>query len=263
CCSNYHRHGSHTIKAVPSRMKLVLATLALILLFASFQAGLAEPEPSIVPPPAGVVRSDGNPAAASGFAANDESLFAPVVQLAAPGSDRAARAITIFDRQIEFQRRIAFHPEWDESLDKIVEQLPPRQSTLIRAASLYSRDDIAWNILPEGVRQISVSGAPDGASYRYRLTKKYTSPEVPTDMSGAFTLKPSPESVDHGGRAVDAALGGEILMDTYGAGAAVDFGSSALRQVRGDLQAPWDTVPGEFNHHDRAALARLHEQMPT
>src|SRR5262249_6101624 len=47
------------------------------------------------------------------------------------------------------------------------------------------------------------------------------------------------------------------------AGAAVDFGSSALRQVRGDLQAPWDTVPGEFNHHDRAALARLHEQMPT
>jgi len=198
----------------------------------------------------------------SGFAPDDLTVFAAILELAGPGPNRAARALAICDRQFAFQRKIWLHPEFSPQVQKILEQLPPRQGTLIRAASLYSRKDIPWTELPGDVHQISVAGAPQAENYLYVLTGRYTSPEVPFHMAGAFTLKPASDSPSIGVRGVDGQVGGEILMDTYGAGRGIDSGAALLRYFHGDLKPPWDTSPGIFNHHDQAALSRFHAQMP-
>ena len=52
------------------------------------------------------------------------------------------------------------------------------------------------------------------------------------------------------------------MIDTYGLGALVDTLADVLREFHGDLKPPWDSVPGKFNHHDRAALDRFHRNMP-
>ena len=52
------------------------------------------------------------------------------------------------------------------------------------------------------------------------------------------------------------------MIDTYGLGALVDTMADTLREFHGDLKPPWDTAPGTFNHHDRAAMDRFHRQMP-
>ncbi len=141
--------------------------------------------------------------------------------------------------------------------------MPPRQSTLIRAAALYSRHDIPWGDLPDGTHQISVAGRPDGDhAYYYSLTRKFESPEEPARLAGMFALRPAGDA--QGGRlsSVVGALGGELVLDTYGGGGAVDSAAAAMREVRGDLRTPWDTAPGTFNHHDEAALARFRRDMP-
>jgi hypothetical protein len=189
-------------------------------------------------------------------------MFAWVVQFAPPGPNRAARAIDAFSRQLAFQRKIAFHPQLSDDLQKVVDELPPRQSTLIRAAALYSRDDIAWSELPDRVRQISVSGQPKGTDYLYSLTHKYVTPQIPTHMAGAFTLKPVGKSSGGNVASVIGGLGGELVTNTFGAGEMIDALSGILRELHGGLRPPWDTVPGEFNQHDRALLTRLHQQMP-
>ena len=199
---------------------------------------------------------------ARGFAPDSQTLFAPILQLAPPGPGRAARAIAICDRQLDFQRKISFHPEFSTQIREVLDQLPPRQSTVIRAAALYSRDDIPWSRLPDDARQISAAGGPDNSDYLYIRTEKYAKPETPCHMAGAFTLKPSPGSIDGSVRSVDGQIGGELLMDTYGAGDGIDFGAAALRYVHGDLKPPWDTAPGVFNHHDRAALERVRGELP-
>lgn len=196
-----------------------------------------------------------------GFAPDNETIFAPIIELAAPGPNRAARAILIFDRQLAFQRAISFHPELDDALTKLVEKMPPRESTLIRASALYSQQDIPWQSLKNGAHQIAVSGGPKSGEYLYKLTDKYVSPESPEHMAGQFTITPVP-TPDTGTSSVIGLLGGELLMDTYPASAVVDLAADGLRQIHGDLKTPWDTAPGEFNHHDRAALARFHHEMP-
>ncbi len=52
------------------------------------------------------------------------------------------------------------------------------------------------------------------------------------------------------------------MIDTYGIGALIDAFADLLREFHGDLKAPWDSAPGSFNHHDRAAMDRFHRQMP-
>jgi len=55
----------------------------------------------------------------SGFAPDSRTLFAPIVNLAPPGPARAARAIAILNRQLEFQRKISFHPKIGPSLQHV------------------------------------------------------------------------------------------------------------------------------------------------
>jgi hypothetical protein len=219
----------------------------------------AAPNASASPTPSPAVSAA---QAAPGFSSGNQSMFAWVVQFAPPGPNRPARAIDAFSRQLEFQRKITFHPQLGDNLQRVVDQLPPRQSTLIRAAALYSRSDIAWNELPDGVRQISVSGQPKGSDYFYSLTPKYVQPQVPMHMAGAFTLKPADRSSAGNVTSVIGGLGGELVTNTFGAGAMIDALSGIMRDLHGGLRPPWDTTPGEFNQHDRALLARLHQQMP-
>jgi hypothetical protein len=130
--------------------------------------------------------------------------------------------------------------------------MPPRESTLIRASALYSQPDIPWQSLKNGAHQIAVSGGPKSGEYLYKLTDKYVSPEAPEHMAGQFTITPVP-TPDTGTSSVNGLLGGELLMDTYPASAVVDLAADGLRQIHGDLKAPWDTAPGEFNHHSQRA----------
>lgn len=197
-----------------------------------------------------------------GFAASDQTLFAPIVQLAPPGPARAARAVAIFDRQLVFQRKISFHPEIDAALAPVIDEMPPRQSTMIRAAALYARRSIPWDAQPDGTHQISVAGGPRAADYLYQLTSRYRSPEASEHFSGRWALQPADGSTASTPASVIGTLGGELLIDTYDLGALVDVLAAVLAECYGDLRPPWDAAPGVFNQHDRAILDRLHREMP-
>ena len=198
----------------------------------------------------------------AGFAPASQDLFIPLIWLAQPGPERAARALLVFDRQLDFQRRISFHPELAPELKQVLDLVPPRQSTLIRAAALYSQADIPWVDERDGTHAICVDGAPRGQDYYYALTKTCHSPEEPQHFAGVLAIKPQPEAVDGEITSVIGELGGQLMMDTYGGGEFVDTLAAMIRETRGDLIAPWDTVPGKFNHHDRAALDRFKRDMP-
>jgi hypothetical protein len=199
----------------------------------------------------------------AGFAADDQTLFAPVVQLAPPGPARAARALAIFDRQLVFQRNILFHPEFDAALKQVIERIPSGPSIAIRSAALYTSRTIPWTAQPDGTHQISVVGRPSATNYLYRLTDQYRSPETSGRLSGRWALQPADgSSASAPATSVIGILGGELLIDTYDLGALVDVVAAALTECYGDLRPPWDTLPGAFNQHDRAVLDRLHRGMP-
>jgi hypothetical protein len=202
------------------------------------------------------------PVPAPGFSAQGENIFNTVLALAPPGPSCAQRSLAIADRQLDFQGKIWLHPEFSPPVRKLLDKLPPRQATLIRATSLYSRKDIAWTELPEKARQVSVIGRPEQESYLYELATKYQTPQLPFHMAGAFTLRPVPGSVDGDIRAVDGQVGGDLLTDTYGASGGLAFLAALLRFIHGDLRPPWDTQPGVFNHHDHAILDRFHTDFP-
>ncbi|MGD1028408.1 hypothetical protein [Candidatus Binatus soli] len=267
CVRGYHRKVSHTIR--PPRPPLrafrpaiaVAASIAVILIticpIATFAASGATAAPPRISTPAKFPR-----APTSGFAPDGQTLFAPIVYLAPPGPARASRAIAILNRQLDFQRKISFHPKLAPALQEVVDLLPPRQSTMIRAAALYSKPAIPWRDEPDGTHQICVTGRPSDDDYLYTLSPDWRSPEEPARFSGVFGLKPSADSTPANISSVTGTLAGELMIDTYGIGALVDACADALREVHGDLRPPWDSSPGAFNHHDRAALDKFHRQMP-
>jgi len=133
---------------------------------------------------------------------------------------------------------------------------------MIRAAALYSKPEIPWHDQPDGTHQICVTGQPDDADFLYTLVTQWRSPEEPSRFAGIFGLKPSGDSTPDNVSSVTGTLGGELMMDTYGLGELVDTLGETVREFHGDLKPPWDSAPGKFNHHDRAALDRFHRQMP-
>jgi hypothetical protein len=263
CYEEYHQGPARTIR--PSRNRPRLSGAA-ALAAAALSIAIWAPSPARGADPAtrapAALASPAPAAPPRGFAPAAQTIFAPVLELAPPGPNRAARAIAALDRRLVFQRAISFHPKFGAALQKVIDEMPPRQSTLIRAAALYSRDDIPWTDLPGAVHQISVAGRLDGANYLYTLTPHYFSPEVPGRMGGFFALKPVGGSADGNVHTVTGQLGGEVLLDSYGGGALIDVVGAILRQIRGDLRPPWDTAPGRFNRHDQASLARFHRDMP-
>jgi hypothetical protein len=258
CFTGYHRKVSQTIR--PFRRRFRVFRIAFTTSFAAIIitiCAIASYAASSLPKPAPA------PSAANvGFAPDSSTLFAPIICLAPPGPARASRAIAIFDRQLAFQRKLSFHPKLGASLQHVVDLLPPRQSTLIRAAALYSKPEIPWRDKPDGTHQICVAGEPDDANYLYTLMQQWRSPEEPARFSGVFGLKPSADSTSGNVSSVTGTLAGELMIDTYGLGALVDMLADTLREFHGDLKPPWDSAPGKFNHHDHAAMDRFHHQMP-
>ncbi len=165
CIAGYHRKVSHTIR--PMRLHFSLfgslssPLAAAIIITICAIATYAASSPSIP-------RQRQRPPI-PGFAPDSRTLFAPIIYLAPPGPARASRAIAIFDRQLDFQRKISFHPKLAPALQDVLVYLPPRQSTMIRAAALYSKPEIPWRDGPDGTHQICVAGRPDDTNYLYSL----------------------------------------------------------------------------------------------
>ncbi|HEY2664820.1 MAG TPA: hypothetical protein VGI47_10805, partial [Candidatus Binataceae bacterium] len=205
----------------------------------------------------------GGAGALPGFTPESRTLLVPILKLAPPGPERNARSLKMFDRFLEFYPKIAFHFYFTPELQQLVEKLPPRQSILIRAGSLYSRDDIPWLKRAPNSHYLAVRGRsqPDGA-YQYSLTPSIFEPERPGDFTGWFSLRPTAPMDGAARLSVLGSLGAQLQLDAFGAAGAVDFAAAVLRECYGDLTPPWDLRLGEFNHHDRAALARLEREMP-
>jgi hypothetical protein len=195
--------------------------------------------------------------------AENRNLLDPILKLAPPGPERNARSVKMVDNFLDFYPRMAFHSYFTPRLQQLVEKLPPLPSILIRAASLYSRDDIPWSKQPPDAHYIAVRGEPrpEGA-YRYSLTPSISEPESPGDFMGWFSLSPTAATGGNAPHSVLGDLGARLQLDAFGAAGAVDFAADALRKFYGDLTPPWDSHLGEFNQHDRAALARLEHEMP-
>jgi hypothetical protein len=265
----YHRAGSGTIKrtgtiilapclrSYPLISVFIFALSILSTICSSASAASLHAHPT--PTNSASLDSRGP---ALGFYPDHLTLFAPILKLAPPGPDRAARAIAFMDRQLAFQRKLSFHPELSPALQHVVDILPPRQSTMIRAAAIYSNPDVPWTMLPDGTHQIAVAGQPRAADFLYSLTKQYSSPETPEHFAGLFALKPAAGASATNVTSVIGTLGGEVMANTYGIGEMVNVIASALRESYGELKPPWDTAPGSFNHFDKSALDRFHRQTP-
>jgi hypothetical protein len=245
--STYHPMTSRTIRFRRKSRRLAVAVFTVLLAGPSANAAAGASQVSD---------------ALAGFAGVDANLFSPVIELASPGASRAARASAAFDRELAFQSRLSFHPELSPELKELLNVLPPRQSTLIRASALYARDDIGWIDSSSVVRMIAVAGEPRSDDYYYRLAPAYSRPDSVEHFAGVFALAPAIAQPQSRPSSVIARLGGEFMMDTFGGGELVDAVARLISECRGDLEPPWNSAPGIFDHHDKAALARIHRDLP-
>ncbi len=171
--------------------------------------------------------------------------------------------MAILDRQLIFQRQ-ALHPEYSPSLEHLFDKIPPRNSTLIRAASVYSRADIPWTEV-DGTHQICAEGYPSGENFYVTTSPSCAKPEQLFRLGAYFALKPPP-GVAHTSSSISSVIGtfgGQMKTDTFGLAAVVDSVAQMLPEIYGDLAPPWDTAPGAYNHHDVASRERFRRDMPT
>jgi len=255
--------GNRTQLRAPARYAIRLKRLLLICSLVAF--GATTPFAADVGRTAATVTPPAAPSASfpAGFAPDGVTLFAPALEIVSPGPNRAKRALAALDKQFAVQPLISFHPIYSDDLNALLEVLPARDSTLIRALSYYNDENVPWSRLPDGSRGVFVKGSPRVEDFFYATSTRFISPATPWHFAGEFVLKPTEVSGGPGTfRSVIGTLGGELQTDTFGLGAIVDAVGAILRQTYGDLKPPWDTVPGEVNHHDKAALARFERNFP-
>ena len=154
-------------------------------------------------------------------------------------------------------------PEYSPALDQVLEKLPPRNSTLIRAASMYSRDDIPW-IEHEATHQLCAEGYPVEGKFFVTVAPSCKDPEQRFRLGAYFALKPPAgiRDVSASVSSVIATFGGEMKTDTFGFGALVDTVAQSVAEVYGSLAPPWDTAPGVYNHHDDVARDSFRHELP-
>lgn len=246
--SPYHSKDNHTIRPV-NRWRCALLPLILAFVAAStaYAAPTAAPSPTVP----------------AGFASADRTDFAPILELAPPGPRRAERAMTILDRQLVFQHQV-LNPEYSPALDNLFDKIPPRNSTLIRAPSIYSRPEIPW-IEVGGSHQLCAEGYPSGPRFYVTTLPTCRMSGEPYRLGAYFALKPPPK-VEHASASLSSVIGtfgGEIKTDTFGFDAIVDSVGTSISEVYGTLTTPWDTVPGMYNRHDIEARNRFRRDLPT
>ncbi|MBV8454935.1 MAG: hypothetical protein JOZ29_22090, partial [Deltaproteobacteria bacterium] len=202
----------------------------------------------------------------SGFAPPRHTLFAPVLALGPPGPNRGARAIEAINRIIPFVRRFFFHPEFNRELEHVIDQMPPRASTLIRAGALYANSGILWKRQADLVHEIAVTGRPDNSDFAFSIVPDYAQPVAPFNFAGVFAVTPiEPLSPDTSGLIPHNVLGrlvADVSLENFGAAAMMDVAAMSLRETHGDQNRLWDVRQGEFNSHDRGALVRLRRDAP-
>jgi hypothetical protein len=202
----------------------------------------------------------------NGFVRRQRTLFAPVVAFAPPGPHRAARALAATDRASSFLRRVLFHPKLDPALDHLMARMPPRESTLIRAAALYADSSIPWSREADATHQIAVDGQNHGSAFVFSMAPAYVQPVAPFTFAGMLALSPTASQVwlaSHPGPpTLIGRLDGDVSLQGFGAAAIVDGWAIALGEIHGDLKEPPDNSPGEFNGHDQAFLTRLKVNTP-
>jgi hypothetical protein len=263
--SRYHPKDKHTIQPVNDPRRRILAAFLGFVALAYANAGIARGEPTVPKPATSPSPAAASPAVAipSGFAPPSRTELAPILKLAPPGPRRAERATAILDRQLAFQRQ-ALHPEFSASLEHLFDLIPPRNSTLIRAASEYGRGDLPWTIEADGTHELCVEGYPNENSFFITMSPKCVKPEDVFRLGAYFALKPAANSL--AGASVPSVIGsfgGEFKTNTFGFGAMVDAVASLLTETYGDLTPPWDTAPGKYNQHDIASRNRFRRELPT
>ena len=258
--TRYHPQDNHTIRLVNAREIRAFAIILGFLALCQAPAATAGENPR---------HASASPAATPaapippGFAPPGRTNFAPILELASPGPRRAERAMAVLDRQLVFQRQ-ALHPEYSPTLEHLFDKIPPRNSTLIRAASIYSRADIPWTET-NGTHQICAEGYPSGEKFYATTSPSCKKPDQPFRLGAYFALKP-PSGVARASSTLSSVIGtfgGEMKTDTFGLGAIVDSVAQMLTEVYGDLAPPWDTAPGAYNRHDGAARERFRRDLPT
>jgi len=196
----------------------------------------------------------------AGFAPAGQNLWTPLLNLGHPGCPQDAFAT--IDRMLPFDREILLNPLLSARLIEVETRLPPRQTTLIRAAELYADSSIPWQTQAPDVHFIAVEGRPTRDEYRYDLTTELKPPAHLGDFSSRFSLQPTQAGSDGRPASVIARLQGSIIVGSFSPDQALSVAAAALREIFGTLAPPWDTKAGDFNEHDRAALSRVARDMP-
>jgi hypothetical protein len=206
------------------------------------------------------------PSGSCGCTPPRQTLFAPVLAFVPPGPNRGARAIDAINRTIPFVRRFFFHPEFNPELQHVIDQMPPRASTLIRAGAFYADSGIPWKRKTDSVQEIAVTGRPDNSDFAFSIVPEYAQPIAPFNFAGGFAVTPiEPLSSDARDLIPHNVLGRlvtDVSLEQFGAAALMDVAAMSLREIHGDQERPWDFRQGEFNSHDRGALARLRRGAP-
>jgi hypothetical protein len=260
----YHPKDKDTIQLVNAPSIRILAAFICFIALSYAVAPAAIAGPNDLPAQA-IISPQINPVAPipAGFAPRDRTEFAPILQLVGPGPQRAERAMAVMDRQLFFQR-LTLHPEFSDSLQQLFDKIPPRNSTLIRAATEYSRTDVTWNVQPGGIHQLCVEGFPKDLTFFVTLSPPCPKPHDLFHLGAYFALKPPPGTQASGSpSSVIGTFGGEVVTDTFGFGAVVDAVAQMFGETYGSLQPPWDTKPGEFNNHDAASVQRFRRDLAT
>ncbi|HLH77893.1 MAG TPA: hypothetical protein VKV28_13910 [Candidatus Binataceae bacterium] len=188
-------------------------------------------------------------------------MFTPLLGLGPPGNPKAALAV--IDSLLVLQRELLLHPAISPRLMLVEDSLPARQSTLLRAAALYADPKVRWQLMVPDTHYISARGYPEGTDFLYDIAPNPGPPRQPREYTGTFALTPATPVIDGMPDSVIARLEGALYLSDFNPTQALTVIAGALREIYGRLTPPWDSAPGVFNDHDRAAMARLGRDLPT
>ncbi|MGO9059506.1 MAG: hypothetical protein ACLQU2_19310 [Candidatus Binataceae bacterium] len=196
-----------------------------------------------------------------GFAPPGQNLFYPLLRLASPGHGHAA--LDTFDTIMNFERKLVLHPAVSPDLQALIDKLPPPETITIEVPTLYADAAIPWQTRPPDVHYLDLSGRPDEAGYVYSLSRTDDPLRQPGRSAGTISIRP--------GHSEDAAIPetviAEIQTSLHPPGSSLPSQGIAAcadlqREIYGSLSPPWDAAPGQFNQHDRAAIARFSRDLP-
>ena len=196
-----------------------------------------------------------------GFAPPGQNLFHPLLRLGPPGHPQAA--LDTFETIMNFERKLILHPALSPELQALIDKLPPTETIMIEVPAFYADATIPWQTRPPDMHYLAVTGRPDGADYVYGLSRTADPPQEPGQSAGTISIRPtSPES-----QGTPETVIAEVQGSLHAPGPSLPVQGIAAwtdlqREIYGSLTPPWDTAPGQFNQHDRAALARFARDMP-